>query len=157
MGEPATTLLFGLDKLDMLLRMYTEGFTPEHWRSRAGELHSAHWILAHLVLDIHQAAGRAVVFGEELDKTLDYGAPVEEDRSQWPTPEALLTEWGVAHASLVRVWGERDEAAWLAPVKENRLKAMNRAQMDMFILEHAVYHVGQLGALRRVLGLPGVV
>lgn len=157
MYEPATTLLFGLDKLDMLLSMYTDGFGPKHWSARQGDqLHSAHWILAHLALSLRNAAGVTEVFGA-LDKTFDFGAPGEESPADWPAPAALLAEFADAHVELARLWQARSQEEWMAPVKENRLNIRNKAQSAMFTLEHAVYHVGQLGALRRLIGLKGPV
>jgi len=155
MGE---TLLFGLDKLDMLLRMATGGFTEDHWAARGhGGLHSAHWILAHLVLSIQQEAGRAIVFNPELDKRLDYGAPHEEEPADWPAPEDLLAMWDEGRHALAALWRARSAEEWSASVPENRLGMRTVADGAMFVLEHAVYHVGQLGAIRRLEGLKGVV
>ncbi|MDP2359751.1 MAG: DinB family protein [bacterium] len=158
MSEPATTLLFGLDKLDMLLKMYTRDFNEAHWKARpGGELHSGHWILAHLALSLNQETGREIVFGTELDKALDYGAPVEERPEDWPDPDTLLLRHEEGLAALRALWMGRGQEEWQAPVGENRLGIANQAQSAMFVLVHALYHVGQLGAIRRLLGLKGVV
>jgi len=157
MGEPADTLLFGLDKLDMLFTMYTKDFAPEHWSARPTGLHSAHWILAHLALSLNQEAGRAVVFGAELDKTLDYGAPMDEQPADWPDPESLRRSYAEGLAALRALWAGRSSEYWAEGMKENRLGMRSRADEAQFVLVHAVYHVGQLGAIRRMLGLPGVV
>ncbi|MFA7330571.1 MAG: DinB family protein [Candidatus Delongbacteria bacterium] len=158
MNEPVETLLFGLDKLDMLLRMYTRDFGAEHWSARPGDsLHSAHWILAHLALSLNQEAGAERVFSEELDKAFDFGAPGTEDPATWPGVEELQASFAAGRAALAERWRARTQEEWLAPVPENRLGMKNKAQGAMFVLEHAVYHVGQLGAIRRMLGLKGVV
>lgn len=158
MSEPGETLLFGLDKLDMLLRMVTRDFGAEHWSARPGDgLHSAHWILAHLALSLNQEAGVACVFSAELDMAFDVGAPGAEDPAAWPGIEELLERFATGRAALAQRWRARTQEEWLAPVPENRLGMKNPAQGAMFVLEHAVYHVGQLGAIRRLLGLKGVV
>jgi hypothetical protein len=151
------TLLFGLDKLDMLLRMATKDFADGQWTTRHGGLHSAHWILAHLVLSIQQEAGKEIVFSPELDKSLDYGAPQDEQTQDWPAVEDLWAMWEEGRHALAALWRSRDPEAWSAPVPENSLGMSTVADGAMFVLEHAVYHVGQLGALRRVEGLKGVV
>lgn len=154
MGE---TLIFGLEKLDMLLRMATRDFQAAQWSTRHGGLHSAHWILAHLVLSIQQEAGREVVFGKELDAQLDYGAAHEEQSGQWPGVEDLLVMWDEGRQALATVWRSRTEEEWKAGMKANNLGMKSAADEAMFVLQHAVYHVGQLGAIRRVEGLKGAV
>jgi hypothetical protein len=154
MGE---TLLFGLDKLDMLLRMATKDFSDAQWSVRHGGLHSAHWIFAHLVLSIQQEAGKAIVFGPELDKSLDYGAPHEEQPGDWLAVEDLWAMWDEGRGALASLWRARSPEEWSAAVPENRLGMRTVADGALFVLEHAVYHVGQLGALRRVEGLKGAV
>ena len=158
MSEQVDTLLFGLDKLDMMLRMQTRDFTTDHWSARPWSgLHSAHWILAHLALSINQEAGAERVFNEELDKTFDFGSPSEEHPTSWPDVEDLQLRFAQGREALARRWRERTEEEWLAPLPENRLGMKNQAQAEMFVLEHAVYHVGQLGAIRRLLGLKGAI
>jgi hypothetical protein len=158
MKELAQTMRFGLDKLDMLLRMVTTDFAPEHWSARPWQgLHSAHWILAHLALSLNQEAGVQVVFNEELDKVFDYGAPVEERPETWPGVDELWTRYAEGLAALAARWEARTPEEWLKEQPENRLKMKTTADGEMFVLEHAVYHVGQLGAIRRLLGLKGMV
>jgi len=158
MKELAGTLRFGLDKLDMMLRMVTTGFQPEHWSARPWQgLHSAHWILAHLALSLNQEAGRQVVFSEELDKVFDYGAPVDEQPELWPSVDQLWVRYAEGLSALDARWEARTPGEWRTERPENRLKAKTVADVEMFVLEHAVYHVGQLGAIRRLLGLKGMV
>jgi len=158
MMELAGTLRFGLDKLDMMLRMVTTDFQPEHWSARPWQgLHSAHWILAHLALSINQEAGRQVVFDPELDKVFDYGAPVEEAPETWPSVESLWETYAEGLTALGARWEARTAEEWLKEQPANRLGMRTTADGEMFVLEHAVYHVGQLGAIRRLLGLKGMV
>lgn len=158
MDEAVKTLLFGLDKLDMMLNMYTRDLEPAHWAARPWSgLHSAQWILAHLALSLNQEAGEAQVFSPELDRIFDYGAPTEEERESWPSPDELKRRYDQGREALAARWRARPLEEWLAPLPENRLGMENQLQAEMFTLEHAVYHVGQLGAIRRLLGLKGVV
>jgi len=151
------TLLYGLRAVEMMLVFFSEGFEERHWTARpGGELHSARWILAHLVHSLHKEAGSAAMpLG--LDARFGYGAPPEDDHAGWPSPAELLAEWPKAVAACSAAWAARGEADWAAAVEANPRGVADRAQAAQFQLQHASYHVGQLGAIRRLLGLPGRV
>lgn len=155
--DTSKLLIFGLDKLGMMFEMYTGDFEPGHWSRREGSrLHSAHWILGHLALSLHQAAGADPV-PHELGSHFEFGSPEEEEPGTWPAPDVLIAEFGKALDSVKQLWSGYGEAEWNTEVKENRLGIRNWADGAMFTIEHAVYHVGQLGSLRRLHGLKGIV
>ncbi len=153
---PANTLLFGLDKLAMMYHMFTDSFEEADWVWRGGELHSAWWILGHLSLSLQQAAG-TLPESSILLKHFEFGAPSEEKTAEWPSIEELKTDLEKAFADLEAHWKKRSDAEWNTELKENSLKMKTAADAAMFTLEHAVYHVGQLGAIRRLRGHKGIV
>ena len=146
---------------ERLLGMVSEGLTPAEWAQAPGAKggNSAHWILAHLVV---QRRGLARKLGES--------APAEAWEAAFkpgskgtlapdtPAPAALLTTFTAL--------GERIGA---------RLSALDAAAADTpggstfpdgsttvaggahFLYFHETYHLGQVGLVRRILGRPGFV
>ncbi len=153
---PANPLLFGLDKLAMMFHMFTDSFANEDWTWRSGDLHSAWWILGHLSLSMQQEAGTLPESSILLDH-FEFGAPSEENTADWPSIEQMKADLEKAFADLEALWQKRSEAEWNAELKENSLNMKSVADAAMFTLEHAVYHVGQLGAIRRLRGHDGIV
>lgn len=156
MSSAQNVLLYGVGSIDMMFKLFSSNFEDDHWTRRHGELHSARWILAHLVHSLHKAAGSESM-PAGLDGRFQYGAPPEDDTSGWPATAELLAAWDGAVAALRAAWSARDEADWSEPLPENPLGARTRAESAMFAVQHAVYHVGQLGAIRRLNGLQGKV
>jgi uncharacterized damage-inducible protein DinB len=156
MNLTANTLCSGLERLDGLLRFFTDDFEETHWRARpGGELHSAGWILAHLAHSLHEAAGSRPQV-EALDGRFSYGAPAEVDGAG-PALTELRQEWESGLKALKAHWKARSPGEWAEAVPPNPLQITNRAEAAMFVIQHASYHIGQLGAIRRLLGLPGRV
>jgi hypothetical protein len=152
-----STLIFGLEKFWMLFSMYTSDFTDEEWTSRPAEhLHSGWWLLGHLALSLRQAGGNESD-PLELKKWFDYGAPEDEDNQQWPAVGKLKDEIEIAYNELHDKWINTEQTVWETVVPENRLNIQNNAQGACFSVVHAVYHAGQLGAIRRILGKKGIV
>lgn len=154
MPSAPEVLLFGVGSIDMMFKFFTDGFEEQHWLARHGELHSARWILAHLIHSLHGAAGsEATPVG--LDKRFAYGAPPEDATADWPATAELLAAWDGAVEALRATWSARGASEWSEALPENQLGCRNRAEGAMFVLQHATFHVGQLGAIRRLSGLPG--
>lgn len=143
-----------------MLAVVVADFKPEDWRfapERGGN--SPHWLLGHVVAS---RRGFLRAIGEPLEKeawekSFDRGAK-PGDTTGWPEPEALKKEFESLGVRLARSLRGMDaaEAAKPFPV------AMPDGSKDRegalhFGYFHETYHLGQLGYLRRLRGLPGFI
>ncbi len=157
MNQASSTLAYGLDALDMLVGFFTKDFSEDDWAARSSpELHSAWWILAHLVLSVEQAT-EAELLPESCRSIFEYGSPREEFQDTWPSVEELKGLLERALEALKSDWQRRSPDQWQAPAVENTINAKTVAEQCMFALQHLTYHAGQLGAIRRLLGKPGLI
>lgn len=78
--------------------------------------------------------------------------------SRWPSSDELVQAWRPVDAALEARIGELD-AAWLDASMETRIPWGVRTRRDMiaFFAHHEAYHLGQMGSLRSMLGLPALM
>ena len=142
---------------DGFLDVITEGFEPEHWTRRAeGVANSALWIVGHLAMCRRYLARMA---GTDLSKDdweslFNMGADADLPEHA-PDHEALVAHYKSAGAILVEALAglsPEDAAQEIEahfPDGANTLAAGAR-----YLHFHEAYHLGQLGLLRRLCGLP---
>jgi hypothetical protein len=146
---------------ERLLGMVSEGLTPVEWAQAPGVKggNSAHWILAHLVV---QRRGLARKLGET--------APAEPWEAAFkpgsngtlapdtPAPAALLGTFTALGdrigARLTTLEPAAGEAPWGTTFPDGGTTVAAGAH---FLYFHETYHLGQIGLVRRILGRPGFV
>lgn len=141
-----------------LLQVETAGFSPADWSARPGDRggNSAHWILGH-VTQSRRALLRAL--GADLG-TAPWEAPVGRggngDTSSLPAPAALAAEFeqlGRDLASRLRALTPAQASAPFGfPLPDGRSSTLAGASFLQF---HEVYHLGQIGLIRRLRGHAG--
>jgi hypothetical protein len=139
---------FNLDTL----RMTTDGFGPDEWAAtpsaRGGN--TAHWLLGHLA-----GARRSMLrqLGEDLSREPweeDFGMSVTPSGQGYPSPDGLFADLdrsgGLIDARFVSMGAE----ALSEPPTDNYPDGGSTLEhAARFFFFHEVYHVGQLGLLRR--------
>jgi uncharacterized damage-inducible protein DinB len=142
-----------------LLKMATDGFTDETWSlGPDGGGNTAHWILGHVT---HARNGLLRMAGAEVAPE-----PWEEAFGRGATPtgdgylpvEELVAKFraaGEALSSHLAGMSEEDAAAPAPREFPDGSKTIGDAAHFMYF--HETYHLGQIGLIRRMGGLPGFV
>ena len=142
-----------------LLDAVSADFSRELWaRHPGGEGNSAWWILGHITLArrrLSRALGIAIDAVEGEDEFW-MGATPDPEHRDYPEPEILAAEFRQLGEKLMAAMAEMSTAdaeqpfGHRFPDGSEDLKGGAR-----FMFMHESYHLGQIGLLRRVYGLPG--
>ena len=143
---------------ERMLAVAVEGFTDAMWRARPapGVGNSAHWVVAHLAATRRQLARRlgAALPTAAWEASVARGAPAGEVHGA--TPAALVDDLratGVeVRARLDALTPEAAAAPFGRTLPDGSTTVIDAAR---FVQLHEAYHLGQLGLLRRLQGLPG--
>lgn len=135
-----------------------EGFTPEDWAARPGPEggNTAHWILGHLVLSRRYLARKlgGDVPKDDWEDTFHMGSRPDATES-YPEPPALLADFAARGreiaAALEELSPKQAAAEWGSSFPDG---GQTVGEGAWFLHFHEVYHLGQLGLLRRLLGKP---
>ncbi|MEX0885989.1 MAG: DinB family protein [Phycisphaeraceae bacterium] len=118
------------------------------------------WQVGHLTLT---QAGNALagVCGVAVDGLLPEGyrelfgkgsRPLAE-AERYPEPEAMLTSLARVHARLMDALGTLDDAVLDEPASHSTGMVHNKLDMLLWMVRHEMLHVGQIGLIRRALGM----
>ena len=139
-----------------LLRRAIDGLTQEQALERRGDANPILWIAAHVV-SVRGSFARAL--GSDVRvawaRQFPRGGQVQ-DVTDWPALEDVRAAWDEVHADfMTRV--EALTAEQLAA--ETVLPGLDKTMLGALGLAalHDVYHLGQLGAARRLHGLDRMV
>ena len=143
-------------------RVITESLTPADWARRppAGG-NSAHWVLGHLCASrrgLLRMLGEALA-DEPWEAPFRRGAsPTEDEAAGYPGPERLLEDLEASGRALAERLAHLRGAELEADIGRKLPDgSATRAGAAHFLYFHEVYHLGQLGLLRRLAGQPGFV
>jgi len=140
---------------DQAFRGALEGVTSSAWLHRAGDLNHLAFLATHLVAARHftlQFAG-----GTSTDPLEVYhgGARDIEGMNGFPSLGEALAAWDnvapILHETLAaatREFLDEDSGLPFPAPGPTRLDAL------IFLAQHEAYHLGQMGLLRRISGLP---
>lgn len=102
--------------------------------------------------------GKPATLGEMYDKLFGYGSKPTGDASMYPAQAEVRRIHDEQYQRLLRVVKAMSDADGLKPTVTNSGGfAKNRLDCFYKCIWHEGWHQGQLSALRRVLGLPGVM
>ncbi len=145
----------------------TADLTPEQMLGRPGEpatglaVNHPAWILAHLNCYLPVAAGLLDGSTPEDPKDHRFGmnSRPETDASVYPDKAALVAAWTAGHTRIFDLLAEADDAAIGRDMPVERWKpkfpTVGHA-LGYLLIHHEGYHLGQLSAWRRVIGLPAI-
>lgn len=126
------------------------------WRAE-GRTNSALFIAAHLV---DSRAWTARMLGLEIPEpfggALRYGTSLD-DLAELPGLEEVVDEWTAVSALLEGRIAALTSEEWAAPATQRfPVEDASVGGALAFLLHHEAYHIGQLGLLRRAVGLPAM-
>ena len=131
-------------------------------RQPAGVANHPAWTIGHLVF-IAQAIGAVAGLEPWLDaswvKAFGPGSKPVEDAAACPAKEELLAALGHAEHRLVDAVRGLDAAALDAPFPDaayHEVFPTVRHAFTQVLVGHTSFHVGQVSAWRRAMGLPGL-
>lgn len=136
-----------------LVEKWTHDFTDEEWPKRPRkELHSAHWILGHLVVTLARVAGAASRLPSWGAEFRPDAPPSEEQPPLWPHVGQLRKALTAQAEQVAKVWTERTEEEWAAPLQDpGKSGAKTTLEAAALTLLQLSSYVGQLEILRRLL------
>ena len=158
MGQLASEgIARGLEFDNMFVSGLLDGFGNDDYFKRFDGAQCAAWLIGHLahsrrqmgsIIDATQPLdGWEQMFGQSCDS----GDPSDA----WPAPSDLLGEFlstGHLLAEQVRRLGEADLVQLVDDILgESKIPVAYNLQ---FMIHHEAYHVGQIGYIRSMLGLP---
>ena len=140
--------------------MLASDLTSEDWARQASSEggNTAHWILGHLAAARRVLARRvgADVSNEPWEEAFGRNAK-PDGTGGYPAPSILLEDMKTIGAALEQRLSGMDEAAgneeWLEKFPDGSRTVAGGAH---FLYFHEVYHIGQLGLMRRIAGKPGI-
>ena len=143
--------------------MLGEGFEPEHWSRKPSDDggNSAHWILGHLVVSRRYIVRTLGGDAPDSDWEKEFGRGAQpEDTGGFPAPAELSAQLEQTDAELGRllpeISEERAASNWSpqgGAFPDGSKSVLGALQ---FLHFHESYHLGQLGLIRRMCGLPGI-
>lgn len=158
-------LAIAIEQLDAT-RRYTRmvlSHTPhERWfEMPAGCPSHVAWQVGHLGLAMAQHAWRTVC-GRELGEVLPAehaawfgkGSAAVPDAAMYPTPGELTERMELIYDESVAALGELDESVMTEPATHATGLIRTKFDLVMYNARHEMLHVGQIGLIRRLLGLP---
>lgn len=154
MDPELLAFLLSFDTRALLLNL--EGVTHEQALAQPpGGGNCVHWVLGHIVAHRNhmlRLLGRGPVWGAELDARYDRGSAPVTGQDGAATLVALTDALERARAALAEAFQAATPEQLAAPVGSAPL-----GQRLVLLLAHELYHAGQIGVLRRFLGLPGAI
>lgn len=140
-----------------IIERVLDGFTDETIHKRPdGTGNPAHFILGHITATRYQLARiLGVKIEADWEKLFDRGAEVK-DAAQYPSTTELREAFGRVAEAMAQRFEEvteidlSAEPPWEPPTMENSIRGLAN-----FLAFHESYHIGQLGYLRRLVGLEG--
>lgn len=119
------------------------------------------WICLHLNLYRRIIADllRARPFDDPLDTPFGRGSKVSLDPGAHPAPSAIRSEGERLHAEVLEALDEAPLARFAAPNPLPRWRELHPRvgeQLVTLMIKHESFHLGQLSAWRRAMGLPSV-
>ena len=138
--------------LPQLVQRWTLDLTDEEWPKRPRkELHSAQWILGHLVVTLARAAGAATLPSWSSEFRPD-APPSGEQPPLWPHMGQLHKTLTAQAEHLAKLWTERTEDEWAAPPQDpGKSRAKTSLEAAAFSVLYLSAYAGQLEILRRLL------
>ena len=135
------------------------GMTPEHSVVQPQPSgNCANWLLAHLI-QVQNGVMRLV--GEDVVWTDPRLPPIGvppvrgvEDAFDW---EAMCSAWVTSRERCLAAISALTEEALSESVPDPFGGMMTRLELLGVLTNHQPYHIGQLGLVRRLIGLPGVI
>ena len=141
----------------MVVRSFDGVSSGDCWRRPESGGNPLGWLLGHMVVSRAQllrALGRP--YDHRLGHQFDRGSMLV-DPSQSPAREILEAAWTETRPLMRDAFAAlSDEAVMAAAPGRPRPGVQTVADLIAFSAFHESYHVGQMGYLRRLLGLPGV-
>ncbi len=136
-----------------LVEKWTHDFTDEEWPKRPRkELHSAQWILGHLVVTLARVAGAASRLPSWGAEFRPDAPPSGEQPPLWPHVGQLRKALTAQAEQVAKVWTERTEEEWAAPLQDpGKSGAKTTLEAAALTLLQLSSYVGQLEILRRLL------
>jgi len=140
-----------------LLELNGAGLTPELAARRAANgVASAAWIVGHLVLArrrILKLVGGPVPDAPEWEQHYARGGPGATAHLDW---SALVTAFQVTDQDLKAAF--QQVADWDRPTTNPALGTEQPLEQVLsFLFMHECYHLGQIGLIRKLHGLPGAI
>ena len=140
-----------------LLELNGAGLTPELAARRAASgVSSAAWILGHLVSTrrrIIKLAGGVLPEEPVWEQHYARGGPGATAHLEWP---ALVEAFRAADQALKEAFLQ--VADWDRPTLNPAIGVEQPLEQVLsFLFMHECYHLGQIGVIRKLLGLPGAI
>lgn len=147
-----------------VVRMNTEGITHEESLVQPQpDGNCLNFVVGHVVNVYDQAlalVGQEPVLGTDATARYKRGSPPLRDASEALPLEDLLAAWDTQsarmEAGLATLTPEALERPMPGPDSKGELTETLRSLLAT-ILFHQIYHSGQMGVLRRVVGKPGAI
>ena len=152
-------LIFILTTNDSLAERTFQGVADgDEWKRPTPQSNPMLWILGHMV---QTRVALLKLLGEEFDTgwgdVFARGAALE-DASGYPGRDAVQSMSRALNARLYARLATLTDADLAAPASRAFTPAVKTlADQISFLTMHDTYHVGQLGYVRKAIGLPGVV
>lgn len=143
-----------------VLKMHITGVTAEEAvRQPPTGGNCLNWLVAHLVNvqnSVMKLVGAEPVLEDEaLNRDWDEPIRTAEEALDWDRLVAALL--GSEERCLAAIDGLSKEFVDQGGFKDPFGTALTRGGLLTFLAGHQVYHAGQIGIVRRVIGLPGVI
>lgn len=119
------------------------------------------WVLAHLNVYAPIAASmlRGLPFADPVDHRYGQKSEVSPDPAEYPSRAALIEEFTRLHDDAGEALAESTDAILASPTPLERWRAQHPLTGQMLVtlmVKHESFHLGQLSAWRRAMGLPRV-
>ncbi len=143
---------------ESLLATVTTGFSPDDWAAApATGGNNPIWILGHVVTSRRFLVRRlGPQFTEEPWEKLFKMGTQPQDPAAYPSPATLANAFRSAGEALSQLAEELDEEAVTRPFGTTFPDGSDTLEGGAaFLYMHEVYHLGQIGLLRRIRGRSG--
>jgi hypothetical protein len=144
-----TALLDGLDAADWY-RMPAEGITHVAWQ--VGHLAFAQFRLV-LVRVRGLRPDDGTVLSEEFVRLFGAGSVPDRDATKYPSPAEIRTVFDRIHERVMTDMQSHPEADLDSPLLMPHRLAKTKFESLMWCAHHEMLHAGQIGLLRRLLGM----